>query len=169
VRRLVAGLALLAVGCGSQTSAPAPQPAVGDASRVDMCAVLTDAELTGLGIRSATRKPNSKLGLVGCFWLGIPFTLDLERDSANIASYQARQHDPAFTNFTRNTVNGRAGVRASIARDGSDCIQFFDGGSVSLSVLVSEAGRYAGPPLDWCGEAIRIARMIEPRLPKAGS
>ncbi|HET9257826.1 MAG TPA: DUF3558 domain-containing protein [Pseudonocardiaceae bacterium] len=168
MRRLAAGLALLAVGSGAQTSAPAPQPPVGDASRVDMCTVLTDAELTGLGNDVASRKPVNHVGLIGCRWLGSRYTLDLERDKDKIASYQARQRDPAFTSFATNTVNGRAGVRISVRPDRTDCVQFFDGGSVSLVVQLSKAGLYTGPPLDWCGEAMRIARMIEPRLPKVG-
>ncbi|MBV8995984.1 MAG: hypothetical protein JO287_20290 [Pseudonocardiales bacterium] len=48
-------------------------------------------------------------------------------------------------------------------------MQLIDGGPVGLVVSVSKAGLYAGPPLDWCAEAMRVAQMIEPRLPKAGS
>jgi hypothetical protein len=36
-------------------------------------------------------------------------------------------------------------------------------------VSVAQAGSYTGPPIDPCAEAMRIAQMIEPRLPKAGS
>src|SRR5262249_19221943 len=76
MRRVLAfAIALVAAGCSSKPTAVAPTPAVGDASRVDMCTILTDAELTGMGIKLASRKPTNRLGLVGCGWNGLPFTL----------------------------------------------------------------------------------------------
>ncbi|MGH3812257.1 MAG: DUF3558 family protein [Pseudonocardiaceae bacterium] len=166
---LVAALGVFVAGCGSQvTGAPAPL-AVVDASRVDMCTVLTDAELTVMGIKLDTRKPIDELGLVGCGWLGKPFTLSLERDRDTVAAYQARRHDPAFTSFADNTINGRAGARLSVERDRTDCTQLMDGGSVSLSVSVAPSFSLNPAPFDSCAEALRIAQMIEPRLPKAGS
>ncbi|HEX5143642.1 MAG TPA: DUF3558 family protein [Mycobacterium sp.] len=164
----VAVLALLAGGCGSAAQAP-PSTSVADASRVDMCTILTDAELTGLGAELNRRKPVNRLGLVGCHWGGTPFVLGLERDKETVASYKARRHDPSFTSFGDNTVNGRAGARLSVDRARDDCTQLIDGGPVSLTVSVSPAGLYTGPKIDSCAEALRIAQMIEPRLPKAGS
>jgi hypothetical protein len=162
-------LGLLAAGCGSQVSGSAASPAVADASRVDMCTILTDAELTGLGIRLNTRKPVDQLGSVGCGWLGKPFTLDLERDKETLASYRARRHSPTFTSFVDNTVNGRAGAHLSVERDRTDCAQLMDGGPVSLTVAVAPAFSLSPRPIDSCAEALRIAQMIEPRLPKVGS
>ncbi len=162
-------LGLLAAGCGSQVSGSAASPMVADASRVDMCTILTDAELTGLGIGLNTRKPVGQFGSVGCGWLGKPFTLDLDRDKDPVARYKARRHDPAFTSFADNTVNGRAGAHLSVGRDRTDCAQLIDGGPVSLVVAVAPAISLNGPPVDSCAEALRIAQMIEPRLPKAGS
>lgn len=107
-------LALLAAGCGSQVSGPAPSPAVADGSRVDMCTVLTDVELSGLGIRLNTRQQVNRLGLVGCKWHGKPFLLGLERDKETVASYKARRHDPAFTSFADNMVNGRVAAHLSV-------------------------------------------------------
>lgn len=166
---LVGAVALLAAGCGAQASGPAPMPAVADASRVDMCTILTDAELTGLGIDVNSRKQVNRFGLVGCKWLGQPVTLDLERDMEPLGSYKARRHGPAFTSFADNTVNGRAGAHFSVDRERDDCTQLIDGGPVSLWVAVAPAFNPQGPVVDSCAEALRIARMIEPRLPKAGS
>lgn len=162
-------LGLLAAGCGSHLSGPTPSPAVADASRVDMCTVLTDAELTGLGIKLNTRKQVNELGVVGCQWVGKPITLDLEREKDTIAQYQARRHSPTFTSFVDNTVNGRVGAHLSVRRDRTDCTQLMDGGPLSLTVAVAPAFSLNGPPVDSCAEALRIAQMIEPRLPKAGS
>jgi Protein of unknown function (DUF3558) len=168
-RAWVVVLALLATGCAVQSVEPALPQTVGDASRVDMCTILTDDELTGLGIKLNSRKQNNRLGEIGCRWVGQPFTLDLERGQDTVAQYRARRNDPAFTSFVDNTVNGRAGAHLSVERDRSDCTQLIDGGPVGLVVSVAQSGLYTGPPIDSCAEAMRVAQMIEPRLPKAGS
>ena len=162
-------LGLLVAGCGSQVSRAPVLPAVADASQVDMCTILTDAELTGLGIELDTRKQVNKLGLVGCEWVGKPFTLDLERDKDTVAQYKARRDSPTFTSFADNTVNGRAGAHLSVRRGRTDCTQVMDGGPVSLTVSVAPAISVNRVPIDSCAEALRIAQMIEPRLPKAVS
>lgn len=165
----MAALVLLAAGCGAQTAGSAASPAVGDASRVDLCTVLTDTELAGLGLELASRKQDNRLGEVGCRWAGQPFTLYLARGKDTVAQYRARRDDPSFTSFADNTVNGRAGARLSVERDRRDCTQLIDGGLVGLVVSVVPSSLYTGPPIDSCAEALRIAQLIEPRLPKAGS
>ncbi|HYZ35531.1 MAG TPA: DUF3558 family protein [Pseudonocardiaceae bacterium] len=169
MRRVVVVLGLLAAGCGFHTAAAPTSPAVGDASRMDMCTVLTDSELARLGIELDSRKPVNELGSVGCGSRGSHITLDLERDNESLASYQARRNSPAFTSFVDNTVNGRPGARLSVDRDRDDCTQLMDGGPVSLSVSVAPAGLYSGSQIDSCAEAMRIAQVIEPRLPRAES
>ena len=164
---LMLALGVFAVGCGSQVSGASAPPAVSDASQVDMCTVLSDGELSELGVKLDTRKPFNEVGVAGCRWVGKPFTLSLERDEDTLASYQARRRDPAFVGFMDNRVNGRAGAQLVVDRDGSQCTQLMDGGPVSLVVGVvasSSLGR-----IDSCAEALRIAKMIEPRLPKAES
>lgn len=133
-----------------------------------MCTVLTDAELSGLGIELDTRKPVDELGEVGCGWVGKPFTLDLERDKNSIVEWISRKNDPAFVIFAENVVNGRIGVQFGVTSSGQQCAQVMDGGSVSLLVSVS-ASSSSGPPIDPCADALRIAQLIEPRLPKAGT
>jgi hypothetical protein len=133
-----------------------------------MCTVLTDTELTGLGIELASRQQVDRRGLVGCQWRGKPFLLDLEREKHTVIQYKARRHDPAFTSFADNTVNGRAGARLSVDPDRTDCTQVMDGGPVSLTVSVAPVFSLNVPSVNACAEALRIAQMIEPRLPKAG-
>ncbi|MFN2494320.1 MAG: DUF3558 domain-containing protein [Pseudonocardiaceae bacterium] len=152
-------------GCGSTASGTPAPPSVADASGVDMCTVLTDAELSALGIDPGTREQTDRWGLIGCGWLGKPFTLSLKRDGETIDEYVARRDDPAFTGFRENTVKGRAGVQLSVESDRTDCAQMIDGGSVSLRVAVAPAFSLEPRPLDSCAEALRIAEMIEPRLP----
>lgn len=166
---------MLAAGCGAQTGAqpgaqtPAPAPAppaVANANGVDMCTILTDPELTALGAQLGTRTSFNKAGVVGCRWRGKSFTLSLERADSTLAGYQAHRQDPKFISFTDNTVNGRAGAHFGVDPKGSQCAQLIDGGSVSLSVSVAVPTNANPPPIDPCAEALRIAQMIEPRLPK---
>jgi hypothetical protein len=161
---------LLAAGCAGQAvkAPPAPQPPpVADASQVDMCTILTDSELTTLGAQPSTRKNFNTAGVIGCRWQGKSYTLSLERDNSTLAGYRAHRNDPNFVNFADNTVNGRAGAHFGVAKSGSQCAQLIDGGSASLSVSVAVPRTVAPPPVDPCAEALRIAEMIEPRLPKA--
>jgi hypothetical protein len=130
-----------------------------------MCTILTEAELSALGIEPDTRKPMNLLDVIGCRWRGDPFRLRLGRDGATVAEYIARREDPAFTSFRENTVNGRSGVQLSVQSDRTDCTQLIDGGSVSVEVSVAPAFSLEPRPLDSCAEALRIAEMIEPRLP----
>lgn len=164
---VVAGL--LVGGCGSEVAGAPAAPEVGDASRVDMCTILTDAELSGLGIDLSSRKQVDELGVVGCQWRGKPITLRLERDEDPIAEYVARRDDPTFTSFRENEVNDRVGVQLAVRRSGEQCDQLVDGGPVSLVVGVAEAFSLQAVDLDSCAEALRIAEMIEPRLPEAGT
>ncbi|MCU1610774.1 MAG: hypothetical protein JWM45_2690 [Pseudonocardiales bacterium] len=164
---------MLAAGCTVQTGAqkaaptpasPAPPPVV-NANGVDMCTILSDPELSSLGVQPGTRTTFNKAGVVGCRWRGASFTLSLERDNSTLAGYQAHRQDPQFINFMDNTVNGRAGAHFGVDPKGSQCAQLMDGGSVSLSVSVAVPAN--SPPFDPCAEALQIAQMIEPRLPKA--
>ncbi|MFN2494492.1 MAG: DUF3558 domain-containing protein [Pseudonocardiaceae bacterium] len=162
----VAAAGLLLGSCGSTASGTPVPPAVADASGVDMCTILTDAELTALGIEPDTREPMDLLGVIGCGWLGQPITLSLGRNDETVAEYVNRRDDPAFTSFRENTVNGRSGVQLSVESDRTDCAQMVDGGSVSLRVAVAPAFSLEPRPIYSCAEALRIAEMIEPRLPQ---
>ena len=162
---------LLAAACGAQAAdAPAPSAApatAADASRVDMCTILSDSELTELGVRLDSRRPFSNQGIVGCRWLGKPYTLSMERDNSTLAGYQAQRARPQFVDFTDNTVNGRPGAHFAINRSGLQCVQLIDGGSTSLSVNVAIPANLKPAPVEPCAEALHIAQMVEPRLPRA--
>lgn len=168
-RLLMVAVALVAAGCGTPGSGSAPPPTVADSSRVDMCTILSDQELAQLGVKPDAREPVDRPSSVGCYWRGTPFALTLERDAETVASYKARQPGPALITFAENAVNGRAGVRFGVEREGTDCEQLIDGGSVSLVVSVAPAIGSPEPKIDSCAEALRIAQMIEPRLPKLSS
>jgi hypothetical protein len=160
----VAGL--LAAGCGAGVPAAPPPAPKTNTSLVNMCTILTNAELTTLGVQPATRKRFNTAGVIGCRWQGKSYILSLERDNSTLAGYQAHRNDPNFINFADNRVNDRAGVHFGMDRNGLHCAQLIDGGSVSLSVSVAVPQNVNPPPVNPCAEALRIAQMIEPRLPE---
>jgi Protein of unknown function (DUF3558) len=165
-----AGLLASCNSAGSPSFSPTTtptQPAVADASHVDMCTILTSAELTGLGVRPDTRQRITKTGVVGCRWLTKSYTLSMTRDDGTIAGYQQHRQDPKFINFTDNTVNNRAGAHFGVDANGAQCAQLMNGGPVSLSVSVAVPPDVNPRPVDPCAEAFRIAQMIEPKLPKS--
>lgn len=153
------GLALFAAGCGGGS------PAMTGSRQVDMCTILSGTELSQLGVVATSRIPVDRAGSVGCEWTGKPFILSLERDSQPLASYRARPR-PAFISYMENTVSGRPGARFRVDRDGTECEQLMDGGPVSLVVSVAPTAADNSQPIDSCTEALRIAELIEPRLPK---
>ncbi|HET9255742.1 MAG TPA: DUF3558 family protein [Pseudonocardiaceae bacterium] len=172
---LLASAGLLTAGCNTAglsaglsgattTTTPAP-PAVADASQVNMCTVLTSTELAGLGVRPDTRQLVSKPGVIGCRWLTKSYTLSLTRDDGTLAGFQTHRQDPKFIAFTDNTVNGRAGAHFGVDPAGSQCAQLMNGGPVSLSVSVAVPPDMNPRPVEPCAEALRIAQMIEPKLP----
>ncbi|MGH3977514.1 MAG: DUF3558 domain-containing protein [Pseudonocardiaceae bacterium] len=169
---LVLGTTILAGGCGQQVSgAPVPSGAAGGGggalASVDLCMVLNDAELQSLGIRLDTREGTDVLGAVGCDWLGDPFSLALTRDTEEtVDDFAARQQN--FVSFRENEVAGRPGAQLQVAESGRECAQVMNAGSGSVLVGV-RASSSRGPQLDWCAEARRIAEMIAPRVPEAGS
>jgi len=171
VRRAATAVAmagLLTAACASQGS-PAPvsaPPPVADAGKIDMCTILTDPELTSLGAQPNTRKSFNNSGVIGCRWQGKSYTLSMERANSTLAGYRARRNDASFINFADNTVNGRAGSHFGVDKSGSQCAQLMDGGSAALAVSVAVPRTAASAAVDPCAEALRIAQMIEPRLPK---
>jgi hypothetical protein len=76
-----------------------------------------------------------------------------------------------FVTFAENQVNDRPGVQTQVAISGEQCAQAVGTGSGVLSVGVSLSARASvdGVQVNPCAEALRIAELIEPRIPEAGS
>ena len=160
-------------GCaGDITGAPTIEdPSAGGRPTVDPCAVLSDAELAQLGMQPETRRTVQELDAIGCGWRGQPFGLSLTTNPDTIADYRERRDDPVFVSFVENEVNDRPGVQTQVALSGEECGQVVGTGSGVLSVGVRLSGRARvdGVQADPCAEALRIAELIEPRIPEAGS
>ncbi|MGH3931230.1 MAG: DUF3558 family protein [Pseudonocardiaceae bacterium] len=161
---LVAVAGALAGGCSGSFSVGSFSDEVGDASAVDMCSILTDEEFSGLGINPGSRTRSDDVRTLGCEWTGTPFNLRMARNDSTIADILANRDNPVLTSVTENTVNGRSGIRLTF-EGSAECEQRIDGGpkaSLSVDVLASSQ---LGPSIDPCAEALRIAELIEPKLP----
>lgn len=164
---LVSIAGVLAAGCATTaTQAPKAPAPVANANNVNMCTILMPAELTSFGAQVDAVRHFNTTGVVGCRWQGKSYTLSLARDNSTLTGYQAHRNDPKYVNFADNTVNGRAGAHFSVNTTGMQCAQLIDGGTVSLSVSVALLRTVNSPQLEPCAEALRIARVVEPRLPR---
>jgi len=161
-------------GCaGDISGAPTTSegPSAGGRPTVDPCTVLSDAELVQLGRQPETRRTVQELDAIGCGWRGQPFGLTLTTNLDTIADYRERKDDPVFVTFAENQVNDRPGVQTQVAISGEQCAQAVGTGSGVLSVGVRLSARASvdGMQVDPCAEALRIAELIEPRIPEAGN
>lgn len=168
----VAAVAVLSACTGKVSGAPGDiEGSAGSRPMVDPCTLLSDAELAQLGMQPETRRPVQELDAIGCGWRGQPLGLSLTTNPDTIADYRERKDDPVFVTFAENRVNDRPGVQTQVATTGRQCAQAVGTGSGVLSVGVGLSSRAAvdGVQVDPCAEALRIAELIEPRIPEAGN
>lgn len=158
---------VLAVGCGGQvpgTPAGSEASLGGSVTSVDMCTILSDTELQELGQQLDTedRAPDP---YVGCDWLGDPLGLSLATYADETAAdYLARPE--SFISIKPRDVNGRPGAELSVD-PGFHCAQVMTVGSGQVQVGVRDASGLKDA-VDECAVALRIAEMIELRLPEGG-
>ena len=169
----VTTIAVLGSCAGDVSDAPGTPEGSSGGGRptMDPCTVLSDAELAQLGRQPETRRTVRELDAIGCGWRGQPFGLTLTTNPDTIADYRERRDDPVFVTFMENQVNDRRGVQTQVAISGEECAQAVGTGSGVLSVGVRLSARASvdGVQADPCVEALRIAELIEPRIPEAGS
>jgi Protein of unknown function (DUF3558) len=99
----------------------------------------------------------------GCGFRGYPDSLSpgisLNKSKDSVDSYVKRAD--TFVKFTQNKVNGRAGAQTQISDSNTECSQVIavGTGDVRVAVLRDKSG-------DPCGNALKLAQLVEPRLPK---
>lgn len=149
---------------GPTTGSSASTNAGGDAAlnKLDPCTLLTTQELQQYQVRSKGEPLNSS-DEQGCDFLGSPDSLsrgiNLTKSKDSVASYVERAD--TFVKLTKNNVSGRDGVQVQISKSNTECSQIIGVGSGTVSVAVT--GDKSGNP---CGDALQIAQVVEPRLPK---
>lgn len=132
------------------------------------CHVLSDAELTQLGMRVPgtpfDNRDNRLAPFTGCNFTGSVYTLSLNVDNFHTVDVEKQERDK-LADFVVNDINGRPGVRYRPRPNDPVCGQLFNFGSGSFLVLI--APRFGHEKdTDWCAKATQIAELVEPRLPK---
>ena len=176
--RVAVGVGLIAVSgvflaaCGGTTPGTAgPTTTSGSStgsgdsaalSKVDPCTLLTAQELQQYQGRTKGEPLNSS-DEQGCDFLGSPDSLsrgiNLTKSKDSVADYVGRKD--SYVKFTKNSVNGRDAAQVQISKSNTECSQIIGVGSGTVSVAVT--GDKSGDP---CGDALQIAQVVEPRLPK---
>ena len=155
-------LAVALAGCGGEVvGQPQPSPAVSSLVSFDGCTALSQEQLQSLGLRPQG-DPLDRAGEVGCSWLGDPFSMSITKDSDDGLAYYEQQA-PRFTKYEENAVAGFPGAQIASTATGEECGQVIEVGGGSVVVGISYDPGHQGDP---CADALRIAEMIAPKLPR---
>ncbi|MEV6607484.1 MULTISPECIES: DUF3558 family protein [unclassified Kutzneria] len=170
------GIVLLAVvslsACNGQptqgqaepTGASSSQGAGSSAAldKVDPCTLLTTDQLKQYNVETQGA-PNNTSDETGCAYLGYPDSLtrgiNVGKSKDSVDSFAERAD--TFVKFTKNSVNGRKGAQTQISTSNTECSQVMavGSGTVRVGVINDKSG-------DPCGDVLKIAQVVEPKLPK---
>ena len=164
-------LGILVASCSGSAdprSSSALSSTVSVISSVDPCTLITVQELGGWGI-AVPSKPFRGLGDTGCSWDGDLRSVVLTKGSQGLDFFDKKS--TTFVNYVRNMVNSRPGARIQVSHTNTECSEAMAVGTGYVMVDMSYSHPSGGGenyryPADPCGEALAIARTIEPRLPK---
>lgn len=132
----------------------------------DPCTVLTPEELQANGVSPESKPFDQGLGEVGCEFEGEEVLLTvLKAEGRNLAQWQENRDN--FDEFELNQVGSHPGARG-IAAGGTDqgvCNQFIEAGDSTVDVQITYMSAQDLASKDPCGEAMKFAELIEPKLP----
>ncbi|TDD53695.1 DUF3558 domain-containing protein [Saccharopolyspora elongata] len=169
----VAGLALVGLSAcsggpgksGEETSTSTPTSAAQSSglANLDPCTFLTSEELSAAGVSGPSRPVNDLKSQPGCDWEGKDVLLTFSKNETEDFEKYSKNN---FETFDRFDINGRQAARAVTAGSGGQgiCSAIISAGGGIVDVNV--AGIMRNSVADPCGEAEKIARQIEPRLPE---
>jgi hypothetical protein len=164
------GLATVAVvlalaGCGSQGGSPPPSGGASSSTKavpaVDACTVLSAQDLASVGL-PAQGQPHTNHSEVGCRYDGQRYTAGLAVDpTRTVDGYLAGASN--YLTDRQNSVNGRRGALIQSLDVKTGCAQYME---LSGGVFVVDMQYHYGQTGDPCGHTERIAKVVEPKLPK---
>ncbi|MEV6230671.1 DUF3558 domain-containing protein [Saccharopolyspora shandongensis] len=161
-----AGAVLLGVaGCGGggdTTKDPAPTQQNQGLGQVDPCAVLTQEELNSLGFEGPGQKTGTS-SEPGCAFDSMQFGITVSKNEEKTVEAYGKQD--SFAKFDRLQIDGRPAASAisKNATQADACTAMFDAGG---GVILVDVSLLRAKELDECGEALKIAEAIAPRMPK---
>jgi hypothetical protein len=169
------GLVLLAAvllsGCNGQQTQGQAEPTGTSSSgggssaaldKLDACTLLTADQLQQYGVETKG-KPQNNSSENGCAFIATPdssaTSINLSKSKDSVDSYV--QRSDTFVKLAKNSVNGRNGVQTQISTSNTECSQVMavGSGTVRAGVINDKSG-------DPCGDALKIAQVVEPKLPK---
>ncbi|MEU6130501.1 DUF3558 domain-containing protein [Saccharopolyspora sp. NPDC047091] len=143
---------------------PAPQPKATGLKDFDTCTVLSQEELAAAGVGGPGERVEHLSFEPGCSFEGDVRLLALYKNQdQTVTSYAT---GGSWDSYDQIDINGRDAARAvsSGSTDQGICNVLVNaGGGV---VIVSVSGILRDDVPDPCGEAEKIARQVEPRLPR---
>ncbi|KAA5828455.1 DUF3558 domain-containing protein [Saccharopolyspora hirsuta] len=162
-----AGAALLgAAGCGTggeTTNAPASTQQNIGLGQVDPCTVLTPEELSSLGFEGPGQKQEGISSEPGCAFDSLEFGITISKNEEKSVEEYGKQD--SWAKFDQTQVDGRpaaTGVSKN-ATQADVCTALVDAGG---GVVLVDVSLLRAKEMDECGEALKIAEKIAPRLPK---
>lgn len=159
-------------GCGSNdddSSDSTAEPASGTSDQsppdqvVDPCTLLSDAELSSLGLILERKRAVSELDAEGCGWSGEVFGLSVTVNPESISGYLSRRDDPNFNFMNEIEVGGRPAIEFNVSTD-QQCAVRVDAGSGSIGVNVQDSSGL-DEPRDECADARRVMELVATKLP----
>lgn len=152
-------------GGGAPTEGkPAPE-AGGALQSFDPCSFLSPEDLSAAGVKGPGEKQDNFDHEPGCSFEGQNILLTVYKNQEETVTKYEK--DGNWDKYEKFDLNGRNAARAVEAGGGSvdaGCSVVVDAGGGVVLVDVTEA--MPGSVSDKCGEAEKIARQIEPKLPK---
>lgn len=163
--------AVLLTACGGQPTPGQAGPTTSSSGisgssaaldKVDPCTLLTTDQLQQYKVETQGTPQNTS-DETGCAFLGSPDPLstgiNLTKSKDSVDSYAQRAD--TFTKFSKNSVNGRSAAQTQISSANTECSQIMavGSGTVRVGVINDKSG-------DPCADALKIAQVVESKLPK---
>ena len=160
-----AGLVLLAAtGCSQSEGGDQPPPRQPDAlAGVDACSILTPQDASAAGVSPSGSPQTDVSSEPGCYYDGDAMTVTTYKNLKDTVDSSSKKSN--WAKFDRVDVNGRPGATAvsSGSTEAQICSTMFDAGKGMIRV--SAHGKNAGDQ-SACDQSQKIAKQIEPRMPK---
>ncbi|MEV0057986.1 DUF3558 family protein [Saccharopolyspora shandongensis] len=173
---VASGVALLGLAACSPGKAPGGQPGGGEPATTsanagapglkdfDPCAFFTSADLSAAGVGGQGEKIEQLKFEPGCSYEGEDRLVTLyKNEQETVGKYQT---DGKWDSYERFNLNGRNAAHAVAAGSSGRgiCSVLVDAGGGVVQIKVSGITKNDVP--DPCGEAEKVARQVESRLPQ---
>lgn len=152
-------------GCGGPSSEgdPPVKSEPQGLAKIDPCTLLTPEELESFGFEGPGEPETGSTGEPACSFTGQPFGATFfKKQDMTVEKYG--QQD-TWAKFDRLEVDGRPAA-STIAKGSTQsriCSVMFDAGGGVIDLTLQE---FRDKGLDECGEALKVAEKIAPRMPK---